>query len=68
MATFISWMLPQLSMYVFFLFKVADIRFHSRRVDKVMLVLNEAKLLDKSVDWQAIYCELASYRAILTKS
>ncbi len=35
---------------------VADLRFHSKRADKVMQVLNAAKLLEIG-NWQVIHCK-----------
>ena len=37
--------------------RVADIRFHSKRADQVMQVLNEAGLLKKTGNWQGIFCK-----------
>lgn len=37
----------------------ADLRFHSKRADKVMQVLNAARLLKNTGSWQVIYCKFA---------
>ena len=37
---------------------VADLRFHSKRADKVLQVLNAAELLKKMGNWQVIYCKI----------
>ena len=42
--------------------RVADIRFHSKRADQVMQVLNETGLLKKTGNWQGIFCKKKKWR------
>jgi hypothetical protein len=38
--------------------QVADVRIYTRKIERVMPVINGARLLENTGKWQAIYCEL----------